>query len=200
MIKKILVSTVLLLTVTACGEQARMGAAATFGDGPRISEAELNDAVAEWQDSYRSNPLPAQQLTLTDPESTQRSVLSRLIALRVSERAAEDRGIVVSSAQVDGIVRQVAPDGDDRPFRLFTLSYGIPPSLSREFARMIVINDRLATGAGSDAAANEQVHQALLQTARTMRIKINPRYGSGYDEGLLKPSVTRLSSQETGSA
>jgi len=199
-IRKILIVAALALGVTACGDQTRMGAAATFGDTPRISEAELSGAVTEWRDSYRENPLPAQQLTLADPESTPRSVLSRLISMRVSEKAAGDRGIVVTSAQVDDLMSQVSREGGAELFDLFTMSYGVPPSHRREFARMIVINNRLATGAGSDAAANEQVHQALQQTARKMGIKVNPRYGSGYDEGLLRAPVTTLSSRGSGPA
>ncbi len=198
--RQILVAAVLALGATACGDQTRMGAAATFDGAPRISEAELSTAVTRWRDSYRENPLPAQQLTLADPESTPRSVLSRLIAMRVSERAARDRGITVTSAQVDDFVRQVTRDGGSELFGVFTMSYGIPPSHGREFARMIVINNRLATGAASEAAANEQVHQALTKTAQGMGIQVNPRYGSGYDDGLLQPPVTRLSSRESGTA
>ncbi|MEO3782527.1 SurA N-terminal domain-containing protein [Actinocorallia sp. B10E7] len=196
MIRKILVVAALTLGATACGDQTRMGAAATFGDVPRISEAELSDAVTEWRDSYRANPLPAQQLTLADPESTPRSVLSRLIAMRVSEKAARDRGIVVTSAQVDGFIDKVAREGGRNLFDLFTISFGVPPSHSREFARMIVVEERLATGASSGAAANEQVHQALTQTAQKMDIKVNPRYGGGYADGLLRPVRTCLSLME----
>lgn len=196
--RQILVAAVLALGATACGDQTRMGAAATFGDAPRISEAELSTAVSEWRDSYRENPLPAQQLTLADPESTPRSVLSRLIAMRVSEQAAEDRGITVTSAQVDDFVDQVAREGGEELFGVFTMSYGVPPSRSREFARMVVISNRLATGAASDAVANEQVHQALTQTAQKMGIRVNPRYGGSYADGLLQPVQTCLSSRGNG--
>lgn len=192
--RQILVAAVLALGATACGDQTRMGAAATFDGAPRISEAELSAAVREWHDSYRENPLPAQRLSLADPESAPRSVLSRLIAIRVSERAAEDRGIVVTAAQVDEFVDQVARDGGEKLFGVFAMSYGVPPSRSREFARMVVINNRLATGAASKSVAVEQTYQALEQTARRMGIKVNPRYGSGYDDGLLRPPVTTLSS------
>lgn len=198
--RQIIVAAVLALGATACGDQTRMGAAATFEGAPRISETELSTAVTQWRDSYRENPLPAQQLTLADPESTPRSVLSRLIAMRVSERAAKDRGITVTSAQVDDFVRQVTRDGGPDLFDVFTMSYGIPPSHGREFARMIVINNRLATGASSEAAANEQVHQALTRTAQGMGIEVNPRYGESYDDGLLQPPVTRLSTRESGTA
>lgn len=199
-IRKTLVAVALTLTVAACGDQARMGAAATFGDAPRISEAELSSAVTAWQAAYQEHPLPAQQLTLADPGSIKRSVLDQLIALRVHEQAAENRGIVVTSAQVDGLIRQLTQNRGEDLFERFTLSYGLPPSHSRDFARMIMIQNRLAVGAASGAAANEQVHQALVQTAKAMGIKVNPRYGASYDEGLLQPPVTVLSSQETGTA
>jgi hypothetical protein len=199
-IRKTLVAVALALTATACGGQTRMGAAAIFDGVPRISEAELSDTASAWQDAYRENPLPAQELRLADPESIKRSVLSQLIALRVTERVAAERGIEVTSAQVDGAIRQITQNRGEDLFHLFTLSYGLPPSHSRDFARMILIQGRLAVGADSDAAANEQIHQALAQTARKLKVKVNPRYGASYEDGLLQDPATRLSRQGTGAA
>lgn len=174
----------------------KMGAAVTIGDG-RISESQLNTAVTGWQDAYKAHPLPAQQLSLVDPESTQRSVLAQLVTMKVSEQAAADNGIAVTPAQIDSAINEISRGGGQKMFDLIALSFGVPPSHTREFARTIVINNKLAAGATSEQQAQEKATAALLTTAKAMGIKINPRFGE-FADGQFAPPVTLLSRLETG--
>ncbi|GAB3658145.1 SurA N-terminal domain-containing protein [Actinocorallia lasiicapitis] len=175
-----------------------MGAAATLSDG-RISDATLNDAVAEWQAAYKETPLPAQQLQLAADDSIDRSVLSRLISIRIADRAAADNHLQITPAEIDSVIAQVSRGGGEKVFDTFALAYGVPPTYARDFARMITINDELAVGATTQEEAQQKVGPPLKKASDALGIVINPRYGE-YKDGMLAPPVTKLSRPETGTS
>jgi hypothetical protein len=187
-----------VLALTACGGPVKMGAAATLGDN-RISDSTLNGAVSDWQDAYKANPLPSQQLQLADPDSTDRSVLTRLISFQVSDRAAVDQNITVTPAQLDDVVTQVTRGGGAKVFDMFAVSVGVPPQYSPELARLIVINNQLAGTATTQEEAQQKISSALSTAAKELGVKVNPRYGD-FTDGQLTAPIAKLSRPETGTA
>ncbi|ROO82758.1 peptidyl-prolyl cis-trans isomerase SurA [Actinocorallia herbida] len=191
----------LALSATACGGQVRMGAAATFADEPRISQADLGTAAEEWQTYYAKHPLDRSILLLPKADSLQGSILAGLIGMRVADQTAEDRGIEVTDAQVDQFIAQLT-GGQTARFDQVAMRFGVAPSHSRRFARMLLITDRLSQGAADEDAAVRQVGDAFAASARGMGIKVNPRYGdayaSGVSLGMLYPPVQHLSLPATG--
>ncbi|MCD0447825.1 hypothetical protein LO762_01245 [Actinocorallia sp. API 0066] len=182
MIRMTLAAVALALTVTACGGEVRMGAAATFADAPRISQDDLADATAEWQAFYAKHPLDRSVLMLPKANSLQGSVLAALIGLRVAEETADERGIEVTDAEVDRFVSTLT-GGQPVRFDQVAMRFGVAPSHSRQFARTVLINDRLAQGAVDEEASVRQVGDALAETARGMGIRVNPRFGGAYAPG-----------------
>lgn len=201
MIRLTLAVVALVLTATACGGEMRMGAAATFADSPRISQSDLSGATSEWQEFYARHPLDRSMLLLPEADSLQGSILAGLIGMRVADRTARERGIEVTDAQVDQFVSQLTA-GQPGRFEQVAMRYGVAPSDSRQFARTVLINDRLAQGAVGEDAAVRQIGDALAGTARGMGIKVNPRFGDAYAQGvplgLLYPPSHWLSDPATG--
>ncbi|GAB2813535.1 hypothetical protein GCM10022221_09070 [Actinocorallia aurea] len=192
----------LLLTTTACGGgQVRMGAAATFADAPRISQDDLGTATEEWQRFYARHPLDRSILLLPQADSLQGSILAGLIGMRVADRTAAERGIEVTDAQVDQFVSQLT-GGQTARFDQVAMRFGVAPSHSRQFARTLLITDRLSQGAADEDAAVRQVGDAFGASARAMGIKVNPRFGDDYASGvrlgMLYPPIQHLSALATG--
>lgn len=190
----------LVLSATACGGQVRMGAAATFADAPRISQDDLGSATEEWQSFYARHPLDRSILLLPKADSLQGSILAGLIGMRVADRTARERGIDVSDAQVDQFIAALT-GGETARFDQVAMRFGVAPSHSRQFARTLLITDRLSQGAPDEDAAVRQVGDAFADTARGMGIKVNPRFGDAYASGvrlgMLYPSVQHLSEPAT---
>jgi hypothetical protein len=184
--------------LTACGSPVRAGAAATLNDST-ISTAELHSAVSSWQDLLKANPQAREQLQLAFPDSEQRSVLSNLIQIQIGKQTAKEAGLTITPAEIDDVVNQLSKGQGQAAFDLGAMTIGVPPESSRDFAELVAIENKLSVGETSDEARVTKVKGALIQAAKNMNIKVNPRFGSFDPNNFsLAPAVTKLSAVESG--
>jgi hypothetical protein len=197
-IRLTLAAVAVVAALTACGSPVKAGAAATLNDST-ISSAELNSALDSWQDLLKANPRAREQLQLAFPDSEQRSVLSNLIQIEIGKQTAKDNGVTISAAEIDDVVNKLSQGQGQAAFDLGAMTIGIPPESSRDFAELVAIENKLGIGQTTDEARINKVKGALVQTAKNMNIKVNPRFGSFDPNNFsLTPAVTKLSSVETG--
>ncbi|MCU1616363.1 MAG: hypothetical protein JWO98_3903 [Frankiales bacterium] len=201
--------------LSAC-QPVKMGAAATIGD-QRITTAELDAVVVDWRSQFTRNPDAGQlqqQLQQQghqvpfDPASPVRSALYQLVEIKVWDQVARQKGIAVSKGQVDEIISR---NGGDRAVQANLLASDLPARYSREFVRSGMIIRAVAAQAGAVVTgqgpvdqqkqqdAMRQVQAAYAAAATSLRVKINPRYGS-FDpaQGGMGAVAYRLSKTASG--
>jgi hypothetical protein len=180
--------------LTAC-QPVRPGAAATVG-GQRITTSQLDSVVADWRKEFARNADAGQvqqqlqqqgQPIPFDPDSPVRSALYQLVEMRVWDEVARQKGIGVTQGQID---ERIARGGGGRTLTAQLLAGDLPSSYSRAFVRSDVIVRTVAQQAGVVLDAQSQVDQqrqqqglrqvqeTYLAAARSLHVKINPRYGA----------------------
>jgi hypothetical protein len=200
---KVAVGVVAASALAACGGQVKMGAAATFSSGPRITTASLNQLVDDWSKQFAAHPeadqirqqISAQQGGF-DTSSPPRMALQELIIFRIWDEAARERGVTATPGQVDDFI---AKHGGQRIFELFTLARGLPVSQSHNLAKVGVIESEIADAGGPSGQSDQAaVTAAVTQAAGSLKIELNPRYGS-FDpaKGFLPVKYT-LSTPDSG--
>jgi hypothetical protein len=180
------------LTVAACGNSLKLGAAATTGTG-RITSAALTDQVANLASAYKTDQhkgVKPQRTTGQEPQQ----VLNWLLTFRIFDKLAEQRGINVSRADVQ---RQLAGlSAQAKQQKLTTAGYvsaagAVPPDLvpqiGRYFAILTAFQNRLdggksPTATAAQSALEKRVAHAQCVAAKSLNIKVNPQYGE-YDYG-----------------
>lgn len=198
--------------LTAC-QPVRVGSAATIGD-QRITTAQLDSIVADWREEFAGNPdagqlqqqLQQQRQIPFDPDSPARSALYQLIGIHLWDEVARQNGITITRGQID----QDLARGGDRLVNAQLLAMDLPTRFKRDVARSGLIAAAIAQreGAGADLQnLTPQQQQALSDrfstlsgnAARSLNIKVNPRYGS-FDpaRGTLLPVRFRLSTPGSG--
>ncbi len=157
------------LFVSGCG-QVKAGAAALVGD-QRISIDELSQTVAATERAAAQ-----QGLRVRDRAALVRGVLSREITAVILKTAAERKGITVSRGDVN---QWIAGHGGRQRVRRQALRFGVPPGNLREYARLRIIQQRLAKSlnGGGAAARNAALVQYLQRVARDLGVTVSPRYG-----------------------
>ena len=201
--------------LTACGP-VKMGAAATIGD-QRIATSRLDSVVADWRAEFARNPDAGQlqqqlqqqgQRVPADPASPVRSALYQLIEFRVWDEVARGKGITITPSQVD---QAISANGGERVINANLLAAGLPSRYGRDFVRSALIMRTAAQQAGAtldpqaqvdprqQQAALRQLQQSYTGAAKTLDIKVNPRYGA-YDPTQvgLAPVAYTLSKSESG--
>jgi hypothetical protein len=182
------------IALTACGAPVKMGAAAIVNDR-RITTGKLDQTVVDWQKQFAKDPTAAQlqqqaqqqgQQLPADPDSPPRSALAQLIGFDIWDEVARDQGVAITPTQVDGII---AANGGQKSIDDQTLAGGLPVSHARDLVRAFAIRSLLLERYGAVPNAQGQVDQTVLQQAqqklavvqtravRTLKIKVNPRYG-----------------------
>ena len=175
-----------------------LGAAAVV-DGRRISSTELNTAVKQWEQAYTAHPLPVDQLQLTDQTSVPRSVLSRLVAFKLSTVAAQRQGVRVSDGQVDNTIAKTG----ETQVRGVAVTMGVPPQRDRDLVRFILEGQGIQAQLqpllkGTGKSMSVAMNNVLSSTARSVRVDVNPRYGKfDYRQLGINPNAGRLSYPET---
>ena len=188
----------LAMTLLGACTPAKMGAAALVGD-QRISTSQLNTAVQQWEKEYTKSPVPSSQLGL-DTSSIPRSVLSNLVQFRLMDVAAKSKGVRVD----DGAVATALGSPQASQLRLQSFALGVPQQDFRDYMRAYLeAQGIMARVLPKGQRANPNLAQAALgkvlaDTGRSVRITVNPRYGTfQYNKGLITPSTNRLSSPES---
>lgn len=200
---KVAVGIAAVSALAACGGQVKTGAAATFSSGPRITTASLNQLVDDWSKQFATHPeadqirqqIAAQQGGF-DTSSPPKLALQQLVIFRIWDEAAHERSVDVTPGQVDEFI---AKNGGQRALDLITLARGLPVSQSHSLARVGVIENLIAGNGGSTGQGDQAaVTEAVTQAARTLKIELNPRYGS-FDpaKGFLPVKYT-LSTPDSG--
>ncbi|WAX79649.1 SurA N-terminal domain-containing protein [Streptomyces sp. KMM 9044] len=185
--------TALLLTValtaaapllTACGNDARPGAAAVVG-GQRITVSQLESRVGEIRAAQREAvPDEAQyKQAVARTGSLTRDTLQGMVLDRVLERAAGDAGVTVTPKEVQemrsGLEEQAG--GAEALETAWLQQYGIPPERLDDNLRLQLQAQKLAQRLGTDTSRPE-FWQALSEASKELDVNLNPRYGTWDDE------------------
>lgn len=188
----------LAATLLGACTPAKLGAAAMVGD-QRISTAELNTAVQQWQKAYTANPLPANQLQLLDTGSIPRSVLYNLVVYKLTDVAAQRQGVRVGDGTVDNAIAKV---GAAR-VRTVAVVMGLPPQRARDYMRFELEKQGIAQQLqpmlkGTGKSVDLALADVVKSTAKAVRIDVNPRYGRfDYRQLAIAADSGRLSRPET---
>jgi peptidyl-prolyl cis-trans isomerase SurA len=191
----------LAATLLGACSPAQMGAAAMVG-GQRITTDDLNGAVTEWQKAYNANPLPSSELRLLDTSSIPRSVLYNLVVFKLADEAAKRQGVGVTDGSLD---KAITAAGGESRLSSAAVVMGVPPQRARDYARFQLDLQGIAgtLGPRPKSMAEQQKVQAELSqvmktTARSMKIDVNPRYGTfDYSQLAIATDPDRLSRPES---
>lgn len=168
--------------LTACGSgPARAGAAAVVGDH-RITVSSLESRVNEVRSAEQKIPQGGQLIANSGKLSSQ--MLSMLVQDEVIDKAARDAGVTVSAGEVQQNHAQALQQfgGDESQLEQQLLAqYGIAPSGIDAFFRTNVevgkLIEHLGYQPGSDNG-NAAVLATISKTARSLGVRVNPRYGT----------------------
>jgi hypothetical protein len=175
--------------LSACGVQ-KAGSAAIAGD-ERLTEPQVSDQVQEMSVLYDSNT-DAQRLS--NDQLTQ-AAISWWLNDQVMTAYAATNNVDITDAQVDQVL-----GADDQRDKL-SLRTGVAPSQLEGAARAVVAYQSAAQALISAGMSQQQalaeLNQQLQLTAEDIGVRVNPRFGGGWNPGLsqqLKPRINRLSS------
>jgi outer membrane murein-binding lipoprotein Lpp len=166
--------------LTACGNDARPGAAAVVG-GQRITVAQLEDRVDEVRSAQRAavrdDAQYAQAVARTG--TLTRTTLQSMVLDRVLHRAAQDAGVTVSRKEVQqmrtGLERQVG--GAQALETAWLEQYDVAPERLDDNLRLQLEAQKLAEKLGTDTSRPE-FWKALSEASKKLDIDLNPRYGT----------------------
>ncbi|MEV5352021.1 SurA N-terminal domain-containing protein [Streptomyces sp. NPDC086081] len=166
--------------LTACGNDARPGAAAVVG-GQRITVSQLEERVGEVRAAQRAavrNDAEYQQAIARTGTLT-RDTLHTMVLDRVLHRAAEDAGVTVSRKEIQemrsGLEEQAG--GAEALETTWLQRYGIPPQRLEENLRLQLEAQKLAEKLGTDTTRPE-FWKALSEASEKLNVDLNPRYGT----------------------
>ncbi|MER7189397.1 SurA N-terminal domain-containing protein [Streptomyces flaveolus] len=166
--------------LTACGNDARPGAAAVVGD-QRITVAQLESRVDEVRDAQRAavpDDTQYQQVVARTGTLT-RDTLHGMVLDRVLHRAAQDAGVSVSRKEVQqmrtGLEQQAG--GAAELETVWLQQYGVAPGRLDENLLVQLEAQKLAEHLGTDTSRPE-FWQALSKASQQLDVDLNPRYGT----------------------
>ncbi|AXK35303.1 hypothetical protein DVA86_24330 [Streptomyces armeniacus] len=178
------VSTAAVLAVvapllTGCGSDARPGAAAVV-DGDRITMAQLQSRVGAVRDAQNAEP-QGEQLVQRSGQLT-RATLDSMIRERVVREAADEAGVSVSRREIQRMRDQLEKGaGGAKQFEAALLQQqAIAPSEIDERVWLELAVRKIAGASGIDLQTpegNEALTAKFAETAKKMKIDVNPRYG-----------------------
>jgi SurA N-terminal domain len=198
------------LALTACGS-VQLGAVAIVG-GQRITTSTLTTQVSELTSYYNAHKAKVQ---LQFPASqTAQQVLAWLIRFQVRDRMASRNGISVSAGDIQRAIAAITAEerqsGDTASLTSIAVANGLPPDLvSTDLGRYEAIQTALITKLGGAGATSSAAQQALSTkfnhyqclAAKSLRIKINPQYGTlDYSELDIVSAPDTLSAPEPGAS
>ncbi|MGY0067855.1 SurA N-terminal domain-containing protein [Streptomyces sp. QTS137] len=170
--------------LTACGNDARPGAAAVVG-GQRITVSQLESRVGEIRAAQREAvPDEAQyEQAVARTGSLTRDTLQGMVLDRVLERAARDAGVTVTPKEVQGMRSGLEEQagGAEALETAWLQQYGIPPKRLDDNLRLQLQAQKLAQRLGTDTSRPE-FWQALSEASKELDVDLNPRYGTWDDE------------------
>jgi hypothetical protein len=188
-----LAAAALLLPALAACEPEQLGAAAIVDD-TRITVSEIQGALEIVRDAQERLGVPTEDLA----DAALREIQRRVVVLIYTE-AAEREGLTITEGEVAtrrAAYRQAA--GSDSEYERRALQNpSFPRTLSgaEDDIRLELIErklaDKLSAAAGRTLTNDELgplIEERLVATAKSMRVRINPRYGQFDPEGgAIKP-------------
>jgi len=166
------------LALTGCGP-ATAGAAVII-DSQRIPISVIQDKVEAVTAARAQGGL--EQIP---PDVLAREQIQRLISHEVVVRAGAQRGITVSDGEIDKTIADLETQfGGEQAFQDQVTAQNIAPGDLRTFVQDFLTGDALtkdvsggATSEAELAAAQEQINALLNETAQSLEVRVNPRYG-----------------------
>jgi outer membrane murein-binding lipoprotein Lpp len=164
--------------LTACGNDARPGAAAVVGD-QRITVAQLENRVDEVRAAQRAAVADEAQYAqaIAKTGSLTRDTLHGMVLDRVLHQAARDAGVTVTRKEVQemrsGLEQQVGGALETA----WLQQYGVAPARLDENLSLQLEAQKLAAKLGTDTSRPE-FWKALSETSKKLGVDLNPRYGS----------------------
>ncbi|WP_406354355.1 SurA N-terminal domain-containing protein [Streptomyces sp. NBC_01635] len=189
--------------LTACGNDARPGAAAVVG-GQRITVSQLENRVNEIRAAQQAAvPDEAQyEQAIARTGSLTRDTLHSMVLDRVLERAASDAGVTVTPKEIQGMRSGLEEQagGAEALESAWLQQYGIPPERLDGNLRLQLQAQKLAQRLGTDTSRPE-FWQALSEASKKLDVDLNPRYGTWDDEKSSRvDAVTPWVREVTGAA
>ncbi|MFE9774981.1 SurA N-terminal domain-containing protein [Streptomyces sp. NPDC005931] len=166
--------------LTACGSDARPGAAAVVG-GQRITVSQLENRVNEVREAQRAAvPDEAQyEQAISRTGSLTRDTLHGMVLDRVLQRAARDAGVTVTRREIQqmrsGLEQQAG--GVEALETAWLQQYGVPPQRLDENLRLQLEAQKLAERLGTETSRPE-FWKALSKASEDLDVDLNPRYGT----------------------
>jgi len=165
--------------LSACGP-SQLGAAAVV-NSQRITVSDVQGrlkAVQQLQDHYG--------VEHADPSLAARNQVQRWVVDLVFERAARDLGITVTDGEVSNAVdAETKLLGGPEQFRAALAQADLSENDVTDVFRQQVINRKIGLKVVAQAGTkltqdqvDSKVHDTLVDTAKRLHIRINPRYGT----------------------
>jgi hypothetical protein len=180
------------LAVAGCAP-IKMGAAAIVGDNS-VSIAQLDTEAGKLAVAVKK--YPSSQGGLTQQQVTQ-ATLTWLIRFQIAEQVASQNHITVTPAQSTTALNQLVAEQAEsaeqsgEPASAITLESimvgaGVPPNLTNELGRYLVIGNTYETNANGgtvpstqaeQTAAGDKYNHANCVAAKSLNIRVNPQFG-----------------------
>ncbi|WNM35602.1 SurA N-terminal domain-containing protein [Streptomyces sp. Li-HN-5-11] len=166
--------------LTACGSDARPGAAAVVG-GQRITVAQLQSRVNEVREAQRSAIADDAQYqqAIARTGTLARDTLHQMVLDRVLDRAAQDAGVTVTRREVQqmrsGLEQQAG--GSKGLETAWLQQYGVPPQRLDDDLRLQLEAQKLAAALHTETS-QPAFWKALSAASGELHIDLNPRYGA----------------------
>ncbi|WP_445527232.1 SurA N-terminal domain-containing protein [Streptomyces cyslabdanicus] len=166
--------------LTACGSDARPGAAAVVG-GQRITVGQLQSRVSEVREAQRASVADETQYqqAVAATATLTRDTLHQMVLDRVLDRAARNAGLSVDRSEIQqlraGLEQQAG--GAKALEDTWLQRYGVPPRRLDDNLRLQLEAQKLADHLHTDAG-QPAFWKALSEASAELHVDLNPRYGS----------------------
>ncbi|MFD7547157.1 SurA N-terminal domain-containing protein [Streptomyces sp. NPDC059578] len=169
--------------LTACGNDARPGAAAVVGE-QRITVEQLESRVNAVRAAQRAaiKDDEGYERALSGSGQLARATLHTMVLDRVLDRAVTKAGVEVSRKDVQQLRKGLAQQaGGEQGLRAAWLQqYNVPPSQLDASLRTEIGAQKLSERLGADMnteAGQKAFWKALSQASDELDVRLNPRYG-----------------------
>ncbi|MFI9602638.1 SurA N-terminal domain-containing protein [Streptomyces sp. NPDC004069] len=166
--------------LTACGSDARPGAAAVVG-GQRITVGQLQSRVSEVREAQRASVADETQYqqAVAATATLTRDTLHQMVLDRVLDRAARNAGLSVDRSEIQqlraGLEQQAG--GAKALEDTWLQRYGVPPRRLDDNLRLQLEAQKLADHLHTDAG-QPAFWKALSEASAELHVDLNPRFGS----------------------
>ncbi|QCX77084.1 Chaperone SurA [Streptomyces sp. YIM 121038] len=170
--------------LTACGSDARPGAAAVVGDD-RITVAQLEHRVNEVRSAQRAAVPDDRQYeqVIAKTGSLTRNTLHTMVLDRVLHRAARDAGVSVTRKEIQTTRAEMTQQAGGRKALEagWLQQYSIAPKRLDDSIRTEIEARKLSAKLGADMtskAGQDTFWAALSKASKKLDVDVNPRYGT----------------------